>query len=80
MAVNCLTGDAIEQVQAYVQEDRVNLADLTVLIAIIETAFGNPNHLAEAEQKLATIQQGIQDFQPIMQNFNDMLQRLPGEK
>ena len=58
LAINCLTGDAMDQVQSYVENDKVNLANLAALIAILDTAFGNPNRVAEAESKLSTLQQG----------------------
>ena len=41
---------------------RVNLANLAALIAILDTAFGNPNRVAEAESKLSTLQQGTREF------------------
>ena len=56
LAVNCLTGDTIDQVQSYVENDKVNLANLAILIAILDTAFGNPNRVAKAESKLSTLQ------------------------
>ena len=56
LAINCLTGDAMDQVQSYVENDKVNLANLAALIAILDTAFGNPNRVAEAESKLSTLQ------------------------
>jgi hypothetical protein len=62
LAVNCLTGDAMDQVQAYVKDDSVNLETLAALIEILDTAFGNPNRVAEAESKLCTIQQGSREF------------------
>ena len=62
LAVNCLTGDAMDQVQSYVENDKVNLANLAALITILDTTFGNPNRVAEAESKLSTLQQGTKEF------------------
>ena len=62
LAINCLTGDAMDQVQAYVKNDKVNLEDLAALIEVLDTAFGNPNKVAEAESKLSSIQQGTREF------------------
>ena len=62
LAVNCLTGDTMDQVQSYVGNDKVNLENLTALITILDTAFGNPNRVAEAESKLLTLQQGAREF------------------
>ena len=52
----------MDQVQSYVENDKVNLANLATLIAILDTAFGNPNRVAEAESKLLTLQQGAREF------------------
>ena len=62
LAVNCLTGDTMGQVQSYVENDKVNLANLAVLIAILDAAFSNPNRVAEAKSKLLTLQQGGREF------------------
>jgi len=62
LAVNCLTGDALDQARIYVQNDRVNLANLAAFITVMENAFGNPNRVAEAEYKLKTITQGSREF------------------
>ena len=48
--------------QSYVENDKVNLSNLAALIAILDTAFGNPNRVAEAESKLSTLQQGTREF------------------
>ena len=50
------------QVQSFVENDKVNLANLATLIAILDTAFGNPNRVAEAKSKLSTLQQGAREF------------------
>ena len=44
------------------ENDKVNLANLAALIAILDTAFGNPNRVAKAESKLSTLQQGAREF------------------
>ena len=62
MAINCLTGDAIDQVQSYVENDKVNFANLVTVIAILDTAFGNPNRIAKAKSKLSTLLQGAREF------------------
>ena len=62
LAVNCLTGDVMDQVQSYVENDKVNLANLAALITILDTAFSNPNKVAKAESKLSTLQQGAREF------------------
>ena len=62
LAVNCLIGDAMDQIRPYVKDERVDVANLAALIEILETAFGNPNRVEEAESKLSSIQQGTRDF------------------
>ena len=62
LAVNCLTGDAMDQLQSYVENDKVNLANLAALITILDTTFGNPNKVAEAKSKLSTLLQGAKEF------------------
>ena len=62
LAINCLTGDAMDQVQAYVENDKVNLEDLAALIKVLDTMFGNLNRVAEVESKLSSIQQGAREF------------------
>ena len=52
----------MDQVQSYVENDKVNLANLAALITILDTAFGNPNRVAEAKSKLSTLQQGAREF------------------
>ena len=52
----------MDQVQAYVENDKVNLEDLAVLIKVLDTAFSNPNRVAEAESKLSSIQQEAREF------------------
>ena len=36
LAVNCLTGDTMDQVQSYVENDKVNLVNLAALITILD--------------------------------------------
>ena len=56
LAINCLTGEAMDQVQQYVKADRIDLENVEALIDILEEAFGNPNCIAEAEAKLCNLQ------------------------
>ena len=52
----------MDQVQQYVKADRIDLENVEALIDILEEAFGNPNHVAEAEAKLCNLQQGNREF------------------
>lgn len=61
-AVSVLDKDALDQVMPHIGNDRVNLDNLAALITILENAFGNPNRVADAEHKLASLQKGTRDF------------------
>jgi len=69
LAINCLAGDPLDQAHMYVQNDQVNLPNLAAFIAIMETAFGNPNRVAETEHKLNTIVQESRDFTSYVAEF-----------
>ena len=62
LAINCLAGEAMDQVQQYVKADRVDLENVEALIDMLEESFGNPNRVAEAEAKLCSLQQGNYEF------------------
>ena len=55
LAINYLIGDTMDQVQSYMENDKVNLANLAMLITILDTTFGNPNRVAKAKSKLLTL-------------------------
>ena len=55
LAINCLAGEAMDQLQQYVKADRIDLENVEALIDILEEAFGNPNCVAEAEAKLCSL-------------------------
>ena len=55
LAIHCLAGEAMDQVQQYVKADCVDLENMEALIDILEEAFGNPNCVAEAEAKLCSL-------------------------
>ena len=52
----------MDQVQAYIENNKMNLKDLAALIQVLDTAFGNPNSVTKAESKLSSIQQGAREF------------------
>ena len=52
-----LVGDSLDQIRMYVQNDRVNLADLAAFMTVMVLGFGNPNRVVEAEHKLSTMTQ-----------------------
>ena len=68
-AFNALSGPAAAQVLPYVRDDRVDLTDLAALIKILENAFGNPNRVRDAENKLFSISQENRDFSAYFAEF-----------
>ena len=70
LTINCLAGEAMDQVQQYVKADRVDLKNVEALIDILEEAFGNPNRVAEAEAKLCSLQQGNREFTSYYAEFH----------
>ena len=45
----------MDQMQPYVKNEKVNQANLTALIEILETVFGNRKYVEEVESKLSSI-------------------------
>lgn len=68
-AVSVLRDQALDQVLPFIEDDRVNLFNLDNLISILTAAFGNPNHVADAEHRLNTIDQGTRDFSSYFAEF-----------
>src|SRR5437763_11809578 len=68
-AFNALSEPAAAQVLPYVRDNRVDLTDLAALIRILENAFGNPNRVRDAENKLFSISQGNKDFSAYFAEF-----------
>ena len=71
--INCHLGKAIDQVQQYVKADRIDLEYVEALIDILEEAFDNPNHVAEAEAKLCSLSRVTVSSHLIMPNSNATL-------
>ena len=66
---NVLSDPTAAQILPYVRDDQIELADLPALIAILKNAFGNPNRVRDAENKLFTISQGNRDFSAYFAEF-----------
>jgi hypothetical protein len=43
-------GQVFTQVETNITDEGINLTDLPALITVLETAFGDPNHVATAER------------------------------
>jgi hypothetical protein len=48
-------GQAFAQVEAHITDEDINLADVPALITVLKTAFGNPDCMVIAEQKLEAV-------------------------
>ena len=62
LAFNCLTGEASNLILPYIRDDRIDLANLDAMITILETAYGNSNRVANAEQKLELLDILLADY------------------
>lgn len=67
--ISLLKGAALDQVAAFVQNDRINIDNLDMLIKILETAFGDPDRKATAETKLLSLRQANRDFSSYFAEF-----------
>jgi hypothetical protein len=56
-------------VEAYITDKGINLTDVPAVITVLETAFGNPNHVATAEWKLEGLKQTNCDFSTYYAEF-----------
>jgi hypothetical protein len=55
-------GNAQNQIQPYIQTDRVSLDDVEALIKILEATFGNPDEVGMASAELDCLTQGNCEF------------------
>jgi hypothetical protein len=64
-----LVGQAFTQVSAYITNKGINQADVSALIMVLETTFGDPNPVATAEQKLEVHKQTNCNFSTYYAKF-----------
>jgi hypothetical protein len=55
-------GQDFARIEAYMTDKGINMVDVPALITVLETAFGDPNHVATAERKLSALKQRNCDF------------------
>lgn len=67
--ISLLKGPALDQVAAFVRNDRIDLANFESLVQILETAFGDPDRKATAETKLLSLRQANRDFSTYFAEF-----------
>ena len=69
-AFNRLRGIALSQILQHIREDReIGLDDLPAYIQLLEAAFGVPNRVATAEQKMREIEQQNHEFSQYYAEF-----------
>lgn len=61
-AISRLSGPALSQVAPFIRPNNINLIDITALLRILESAFGDPDRIATAEQKIDNLKQKNKDF------------------
>jgi hypothetical protein len=64
-----LVGQAFVQAEAYITDEDINLANVLMLIIVLEMAFGDPDCVATAEQKLEELTQTDRDFSTYYTEF-----------
>jgi len=69
--LNRLRGVALGQILPHIQEDgTIGLEDLPAFIQLLEAAFGDPNWVATAKQKMREIEQTNSKFSPFYTGFS----------
>lgn len=69
-AVSRLGGKAKDQVNVYIKEDNIALDNIAEFIAVIETAFGDPDRKGTSQRTLISIRQRNRDFSTYFAEFN----------
>ena len=64
-----LTGAAYSQILPYLKEGVATLGDYKDILNILETAFGDPNRVANAQVKLFQLRQKNQEFSTFLAEF-----------
>ena len=68
-ALSRLEGIAFAQLLPHVQGSMVNLPDVTAVIKLLETAFGDPDRVATAFRELASLKQKDREFSLYLADF-----------
>ena len=55
-------GNAFAQIQPYILETTIDLANVTALLNVLEAAFGHPDRTGTAERKVESLKQTHHDF------------------
>jgi hypothetical protein len=68
-----LQGNAQNQIQPYVQTDKISLDDVEALIKILEAAFGDPDEVGTASGELDRLTQGNREFSIYYAEFQRLM-------
>jgi hypothetical protein len=68
-----LKGNAQNQIQPYVQTDKISLDDVEALINILEAAFGDPDKVGTASGELDRLMQGNREFSIYYAEFQRLM-------
>jgi hypothetical protein len=68
-----LKGNAQNQIQPYVQTDKISLDDIEALIKILEAAFGDPHEVGTASGELDRLTQGNREFSIYYAEFQRLM-------
>jgi Retrotransposon gag protein len=71
--VGRLEGPAFNHLLPYVQSSGVNLENVTALMEVLETAFGDPDRVGSAERALENLRQGNRDFATYYAEFSRLV-------
>jgi hypothetical protein len=68
-----LKGNTQNQIQPYVQTDKISLDDVEALIKILEATFGNPDEVGTASGELDHLMQGNREFSIYYAEFQRLM-------
>jgi hypothetical protein len=68
-----LKGNAQNQIQPYVQTDKISLEDVEALIKILEAAFADPDEVGTASGELDHLMQGNREFSIYYAEFQRLM-------
>jgi hypothetical protein len=68
-----LKGNAKNQIQPYVQTDKISLDDIEALIKILEATFGDPDEVRMPSGELAYLMQGNHEFSIYYAEFQHLI-------
>jgi hypothetical protein len=68
-----IKGNAQNQIQPYVQTDKISLDDVEALIKVLEATFGDPDEVGTASGELDCLTQGNREFSKYYAEFQRLM-------